>query len=458
MQVPLLRAQNINSLTTDREGNLIVTGTNVDGGFISKLDASGRVVFTFANFGSYPAGAVADPDGDIYWFGAAGFSFPFTKTVLDISGIGSSVSSCGACTISLPNSPVPGFVVRFRGADGSIVWAAEVDAMQPSAMALDANGNLTLAGYATTAPGLTTPGAYMSPAAGTGSPLSIVRLSAAGDAIFAASYGGHIINGTSSCVSSAVLRCVSDPVAYVSAVLLDLQGHIWIAGSTNEIDLPVTADAIKNMCGCSLNSGDGYLAEFSSDGSSLLYATYLGTSTEGPNDTRGDDAILAGTMDSLGRIWLTGRTNGTDLPVTPEAIQANLIGDSDGFVLEYDPVANLLIYATYYGTEADNNISHVLIGADGMPVAAALNEDGTINSENNRAKPGSIVFDFCHGVRRSYASASGRVDSIGGLVSLATRRSAVWAEWSQRRDLCGSGSRRSRRCYASKLPSAPKHN
>ena len=161
IQVPLQPAQSINSLTADRNGNLVVTGMNVQGGFVSKLDPLGTVIFSFVNFGTFPAGAAVDANGDIYWIGtggAPGFPpFPFTKKVLPIPDLG---------------SKIPGFVVKFRGTDGSIIWAAELDALQPQTIALDASGRITLSGYATTAPGLATPGAYESPAAGTVAPLA----------------------------------------------------------------------------------------------------------------------------------------------------------------------------------------------------------------------------------------------------------------------------------------------
>lgn len=50
MRVPLQRAQTLNSLTAGKSGNLIVTGQNVQGGFICKLDAVGNVVFYYANY------------------------------------------------------------------------------------------------------------------------------------------------------------------------------------------------------------------------------------------------------------------------------------------------------------------------------------------------------------------------------------------------------------------------
>lgn len=263
----------------------------------------------------------------------------------------------------------------------------KIGAMQPQSLAVDANGLLTLAGVATTAPGLATPGSYVSPSTGAVAPLSIVRLSADGNAVFAAAFGGHSINGVSSCMSSDWFDCVSDPRTIASAVLLDPQGHVWVAGATNEIDLPVTGNAIKNVCGCSVYSGDGFLAEFSADGSSLLYATYIGTSTQSAMDLTGDDAILSGAMDSSGHIWLAGRTSGSDLPVTSNAVQGNLMGDTDGFVLEYDPATNRLVYGAYYGTEATNSVTRIVISPDGTPVFA-----GRLDS--NPANPYSFGRNF----------------------------------------------------------------
>ena len=390
IQIPLQRAQSINSLTADRDGNLIVTGMNVQGGFIAKLDSIGNEIFSFANFGSFPTGSAVDADGDIYWIGTGGVPgfppLPITKTILPVSALGSSS---------------PGFVIKFRGSDGSVVWAAEIDALQPQTITLDSAGRIIIAGRATTAPGFTTPGAYQSPTVGTVPPLGVAQLTNDGDAVFMATYGGQSVNGTSTCVSGPWFECLSDPRTTAASALLDSQGHIWIAGSTNEIDLPVTPNALKSSCGCSLSSGDGYLAEFSADGSALLYATYLGTSTSGPNDTSGDDKILAAAMDQSGQIWMVGSTNGADLPVTADAAQAILIGDGDGFILHYDPDGNQLTYGTYYGTQGINSITKLAIGRDGLVYFSGLANSNLYNPYSfgsnfiARLKPAGIeAIDF----------------------------------------------------------------
>jgi uncharacterized protein (TIGR03437 family) len=359
LQVPAEPQQELNYLTTDQNGYLIATGTNGHGAFIDKLNGSGNLVFSLSEQGAYPSGAIADVNGDVYWIGSSGvpvFPFPFTKFVLGTPPAGS----------------LPGFVVKFHGADGSIAWATALGAMQPAAISVSADGQVTVVGIANATPGVTTPGSYLSPTIGTAVPIEIVRLSADGDLVFAAAYGGHTVNSTLSdtCHVAFGFLDLSCPRTDVGAILLDTQGHIWIAGSTNTTDLPMTSTALKNQCGCSRYSGDGFLAEFSADGSGLIYATYLGTSTRSETDKGGSDVIQTAALDGAGRIWVAGNTNGTDLPVTSNAIQAQLEGVVDGFVIEYDPTANQIQFATYYGMNAVNYISNIAIAADGTPVVA----------------------------------------------------------------------------------------
>src|SRR4051794_18209239 len=77
-QVPLQRGQSISTMITDSNGNIIVSGSNFQGAFISKLDPLGNVIFTFSNFGAYPVAVAVDRNGDIYWTGVGGGSIlPF---------------------------------------------------------------------------------------------------------------------------------------------------------------------------------------------------------------------------------------------------------------------------------------------------------------------------------------------------------------------------------------------
>lgn len=366
LQVPLHQLQSVNSLVSDRGGNLIVTGSNFQGGFIYKLDPLGSVIFSFVNFGAYPTAAAADANGDLIWVGSGGspgFPFPFTKTILPADS----------------GSYAPGFVVKFRGSDGAIAWAAKLEALQPQAVAVDAVGRIMIAGVTTTASPPATAGAYRSLTSAEVPPLGVARLTADGDVEFLAAYGGHSINGTSSCVSNPWFQCLSDPLTSAAAVLLDAQGHIWVAGSTNEIDVPITPNALRKTCGCGVNFSDGFLAEFSADGSSLLYATYLGTS--------GIHPVYSAAMEPAGRIWLAGSIATPSLAITSDAVQSTFSGDQDGFLLAYDPAGNRVAYATYYGTHGSNTVTRVAVAPDGRTIFSG-------HLDSNRNNPYSFGKDF----------------------------------------------------------------
>lgn len=350
VQIPAMPEQRVFRMKTDTQGNLVVSAwlsmppdTPNSYGLIKKIDTSGKELFSLLLPGADRMPIAIDSNNDIFVAGCT-FTpeqFPFT------------------------NRPGGLFVMKLRGADGTIVFSTSLPyGACPIAIALDGSGQVILAGNGQPT---TTPGAYASPP-GTYSwtQVSLVRYSPATDQIvFSARYGGKAINcpGGSSCVTT--MRTTSP-----SEVLLDSQGNIWMAGSTNTTDLPITASALKTSCGCGLYLYDGFFAKFSADGTSLLYATYIGTSASSYIAPDGDDRITAAAFDAAGRLWMAGATEGDDFPVTSNAVQkqrADADGTllSDGFLAGYDPAANRLMYATYFGGQGNDLISDLQVASDG---------------------------------------------------------------------------------------------
>jgi uncharacterized protein (TIGR03437 family) len=365
LQVPSGPMQTIDNLTTDQSGNLIATGTNGNGAFIDKLDSSGNLVFTFANFGSYPRAAVADSNGDIYWVGASGepvFPFPFTTFILG----------------SPPAGSLYGFVVKFRGTDGSIIWATALGAMAPSTIAVDANGRATVAGIASATSGLTTTGAYSFASVAPANPVEIVQLSTDGGLVFAATYGGSTVEGSTAgaCRKSPAFIDLSCPVTGVAAVLIDPQDHIWIAGSTNTTDIPLTAAPLTSKCVCSNYSSDGYLAELSADGSSLLYATYVPANN--PAGTDKGTIITSAAIDAGRNVWLGGSTPDSD------PVFNGVPGQADGLLVEYDPAGNQIVLETGVIMGPALGITNIAIGPNGV-IAFAGNPVFGLNGATNTA-------------------------------------------------------------------------
>ncbi len=113
----------------------------------------------------------------------------------------------------------------------------------------------------------------------------------------------------------------------------DTRGNIFLVGHTESADYPVTAGAIQKRYG---GAGDGTLIILKSDGTAVNYSTYIGGS--------GDDLIRSLTIGPEGEIYLVGSTGSKDFPVTPGAVQSELKGQSDGFVMKLVPRAGVMEY------------------------------------------------------------------------------------------------------------------
>lgn len=104
----------------------------------------------------------------------------------------------------------------------------------------------------------------------------------------------------------------------------DAAGNIWVVGRTTSSDLPVTPDAFQKTYGG--GNGDGFVAALSADGSQLLYCSYLGGS--------GEDLIRNFEIAANGDVFLTGKTDSSNFPVTPGAYQTTIGGSTDAFVVK----------------------------------------------------------------------------------------------------------------------------
>jgi hypothetical protein len=104
-------------------------------------------------------------------------------------------------------------------------------------------------------------------------------------------------------------------------IRVDASGLIYLTGSTNSSDFPVTANALQPTYG---GNGDAYFSVLSSDGSQLLYSTYLGGA--------GSENAYRMIADPSGAFWLAGSANASGLPATAGAYQPQPNGADNGFV------------------------------------------------------------------------------------------------------------------------------
>jgi Beta-propeller repeat len=137
---------------------------------------------------------------------------------------------------------------------------------------------------------------------------------------------------------------------------LDAQSNVIVAATTKSKDFPITPTAFQKVYKGSGGSttggntnypGEGFVAKLSSDGTTLLAATYLGGNL--------GEGIEGVGVDSQGNVYASGATYSSNFPVTSEAFQVTNGGGADFFVAKLSADLSTLLYGTYLG---GNNIDY----------------------------------------------------------------------------------------------------
>ena len=121
---------------------------------------------------------------------------------------------------------------------------------------------------------------------------------------------------------------------------LDATGSAFITGDTTSEDFPTTSAAFIPQG----QNSDAFIVKLSPDGSDLSYASFLG----GSQSDFGKGIAIAET----GEVFITGMTNSSDFPVTPNAYSGvKKCGSSffNAFVARLNLVESYILYATFLG-------------------------------------------------------------------------------------------------------------
>ncbi len=111
-------------------------------------------------------------------------------------------------------------------------------------------------------------------------------------------------------------------------IAVDASGVIYVAGFTDSMNFPVTADAVQaSFAGDEtsirenyLPTGDGFFAMIDPSRANPLYSTYSGGQY--------NDLLQGLALDLNGNVWTTGVTASPDIKVTANAFQKNYTGAS----------------------------------------------------------------------------------------------------------------------------------
>jgi len=128
-----------------------------------------------------------------------------------------------------------------------------------------------------------------------------------------------------------------------NGITLDADGNAYVTGSTSSSNFPMAASTPFQ----DYNKGgsDAFVTKLNSEGTALVYSTYLGGS--------GNDEGLGIAVDISGNAYVTGSTYSNDFPKagTPAPFQGTLSGGSgsDAFVTKLNSEGTALVYSTYLG-------------------------------------------------------------------------------------------------------------
>ena len=199
------------------------------------------------------------------------------------------------------------FVVRLNAAGSGLTYATFLgggDWEGANAIAVDEAGNAYVTGNTASSDFPTTAGAFDPSYNGAGDSFA-VKLNAAGSSLlFATFLGGHDYDRA-------------------TGIAADSTGQTVVVGHTSSSNFPTTVDAFDRGFNYVWDANnDAFIARLSTDGSDLVYATFLG-------GVSGDEAAAV-TLDSLGRANVVGTTYSVDFPLTAGAVDTNTDG-GDGF-------------------------------------------------------------------------------------------------------------------------------
>ena len=283
--------------------------------FVTKLDSSGASLgySTYLGGQSYDGGTgiAVDASGDAYVAGITQSSnFPTTPGAFQTTWSGSEKA----------------FVTKLNNTGTALVYSTYLGGSSSdgaSSIAVDANGNAYVTGFADSTDFPTTAGAFQSSHASDGgyTDAFVTKLNADGTALVYSTFlgGNHADAGC--------------------AIAVDSAGDAYVTGSTASTNFPTTAGAFQTS-----NAGgllDAFVTKLNGTGTALVYSTYLGGS--------GEDRGFGIAVDSFGNAYVTGDTQSANFPTTADAFQASSGGGDDAFVTELNSSGSTLAYSTYLG-------------------------------------------------------------------------------------------------------------
>lgn len=243
------------------------------------------------------------------------------------------------------------FIAKLNPQGTALVYSTYINGASGNGIAVDSAGNAYVTGEASTLNFPTTPGAFQTEPYGFDT--FVTKLNATGSAlVYSARFGGNFDD-------------------FGRAIALDGAGNAYITGWTvcraTTCTFPTVNAFQPKYAG---GNNDAFVTKINSQGSALVYSTYLGG---GQIINATDDWGEGIALDSAGSAYVTGYTYAPDFPVTPGAYDTSRAG-LDAFVTKFTPDGKLLVYSTFLGSAGRELGMDIAVDANGSAYVTGITE------------------------------------------------------------------------------------
>ena len=122
------------------------------------------------------------------------------------------------------------------------------------------------------------------------------------------------------------------------AIEVDDDKNVFVAGASSSPNCPTTNGAYDNTHN---GENDAVIFKMNSEGSSLIYSTFVGTSER--------DSAIDITIDKMGCAYVIGSTSSDIFPTTSGCYDNTYNGEGDSFALKLNDDGSSLIFSTFIG-------------------------------------------------------------------------------------------------------------
>lgn len=335
-----------NGVAVDAGGNIYVTGrtsstnypttsgayqtsygTNTDV-FITKINPTGTSVL----YSTYLGGSNNDQGNDID-VDASGnvFVTGFTKsTDFDItSGVFQTTNGGGTDDV---------FVTKLNSAGNSLIYSTYIGGSGADiglGIKIDATGNAYVTGR-TSSSNYDIIGGSFQTTIGGGDDVFVTKINSTGTSLIYSTF----IGGTSN--------------EEGSDIAVDASGNAYITGYTASTNFDITSGVFQTTFGGAFFFGDIFVTKLNSNGTTLLFSTFLGGSDD---DFANDIAI-----DGSNNVYVAGYTYSSNFDLQ-SPIQNSLTGQTDITITKLNSTGTALVFSTYLGGSDDDAATGIVVNS-----------------------------------------------------------------------------------------------